>query len=139
MVCPFCIEQALVVISTVTGTVERCPSCMGFFIPWDMLAHFSEDPVGFSSVLNQGLPFLFPTGRICSHCYGRLSQGRLPGHEAIVLLCVTCKLMWTDPANLESFDPLMAQALESQLETPSVPATRKSQPNPVPPPLPGLQ
>ena len=49
----------------------------------------------------------------------------------IVSLCVACKLIWTIPADLESLDPLMAQALRAQIEKPSVPTARKVRPKPV--------
>ena len=113
------------VINTVNGTVERCPSCQGFFAPWDMLAKFSENPDAFLASLVEIQPQLFPTGRICPHCLGRLSQGRLPNQDVIISLCVSCKLIWTSPADLESFDPLMAQAVRTQIQTPGVSAGRR--------------
>src|SRR6476620_5809734 len=93
-----------------------------------MLAHFSEDAEGFLAALNQTRSFLFPTGRVCPQCLGRLSQGRLPEQDGILTLCFPCQRIWTDIIELEQWDNRLAWAVRTQIEKPGVPVSMDAAP-----------
>lgn len=114
--CPTCLNQQLELITTLHGTVERCPNCHAFLADARLLTAYADDRTKCAEQLAALNEFLLPTDRACPRCAQRLFNARVPGPNAILTVCSSCRGIWTSFPILKRFSEPIERALRAQIE-----------------------
>lgn len=116
MQCPVCPGQSLETVPAAIGEFYRCPSCLGFFIRYDVIAAASSDRSACLELLDETKALLLPNDRKCPKCFQRLHDGRIKSRGIILTLCPLCRALWTSLNALSRFDEVVSKTLQVQME-----------------------
>jgi hypothetical protein len=116
MKCPVCPEQNLETLTSPSGSLERCPNCLGLFIPEDLIVAASKDRDKCVALLAETKALRLPTDKWCPKCLQKLFDGRITSRGLICTLCPVCNSHWTNLSALADLEGAIESSISLQIE-----------------------